>query len=60
MVALTGLVLVLTATPCWAGFLGRLGLYVAGAACAAAIASSELAPGRFARLIPDRRAREAR
>jgi hypothetical protein len=53
---MTRWVLVLVAIYALGGLLGRLGLYVVVAVYAAASAWSELAPDRFARLVPDRRA----
>jgi hypothetical protein len=55
-ILMTRWVLVLVAIYALGGLLGRLGLYVVVAVYAAASAWSELAPDRFARLVPDRRA----
>jgi len=57
-ILMTRWVLVLIAIYTLGGLLGRLGLYVVVAVYAAASAWSELAPERFAQLIPDRRAPE--
>ena len=59
-ILMTRWVLVLIAIYTLDGLLGRLGLYVVVGVYAAASAWSELAPERFARLIPDRRAPEPR
>jgi hypothetical protein len=57
---MTRWLLVLAAIYALGGLLGRLGLYVVVVVYAVASAWSELAPERFARLVPDRRAPEAR
>jgi hypothetical protein len=55
-ILMTRWVLVLMAFYLVAGFLGRFGLYLIVLVYGAASAWSELAPDRFAQLIPDRRA----
>jgi hypothetical protein len=59
-ILMTRWVLVLLAIYTMGGLLGRLGLYVVVVVYAAASAWSELAPARFARLIPDRRPPDSR
>lgn len=59
-ILMTRWLLVLAAIYALGGLLGRLGLYVVVVVYAVASAWSELAPERFARLVPDRRAPEGR
>jgi uncharacterized protein DUF6498 len=54
-ILMTRWILVLLAIYTLGGLLGRLGLYVVVVVYAAASAWSELAPERFAQLVPDRR-----
>ena len=59
-ILMTRWLLVLAAIYALGALLGRLGLYVVVGVYAVASAWSDLAPERFARLIPDRRAPEPR